>query len=38
MSQHNAQIQNDQYSTCVHKGGSCTIDLVLTKGISKLKY
>ena len=37
MSRHNVQIQNDQNSTYMHKRGSSTIDLVLTRGISKLK-
>ena len=37
MCQHNAQIQNDQNSTYVHKRGSSTIYLVLKRGISNLK-
>ena len=37
MRRHNVQIQNDQNSTYVHKRGPSTIDLVLTRGISKLK-
>ena len=36
MSRHNIQIQNGQNSTYMHKRGSSTIDLVLTRGISNL--
>ena len=37
MSQHNVQIHNDQNSKYLHAGGSGTVDLVLTRGISNLK-
>ena len=37
MRRHNVQIQNDQNSTYMHKRGSSTIALVLTRVISNLK-